>query len=143
MVGRISETYAITTKRIVEMPAGDIIAVQFKFSDGPTGFLCAISATPFYSRFTVFGSDGWAEASDSAHPEKLGTSHLTVCDNDGHRIETEFKPFDSVKANFEAFADAIEGHNMYRFSEEQLVHNIATLEAICKSAELGQPVKVE
>jgi len=55
---------------------------------------------------------------------------------------TDYEPFDAVKANFEAFADAVEGRATYRFTSEQLIHNIATLEAILKSAKLRAPVEI-
>ena len=49
MLGLISEVSAITVKRVVEMPAGDIVSVQFRFASGATGYLCAVSATPYYA----------------------------------------------------------------------------------------------
>ena len=142
MLGLISEVSAITVKRVVEMPAGDIVSVQFRFASGATGYLCAVSATPYYGRFTVFGTDGWVEASDDAHPDESGASHLTVCGKDGVRKVTDFEPFDAVRANFEAFADTIEGRTGYRFTSEQLIHNIAVFEAILQSAETGRAVAV-
>ena len=142
MLGPVTEVSAITAKRVVEMPAGDIVAAQFRFASGAAGYLCAISATPYYARFTVFGTDGWVEASDDAHPDEGGESHLMFCGKDGVRSVTDYQPFDAVRANFEAFADAIEGRASYRFTNEQLIHNIAIFEAILKSAETGRPIAV-
>ena len=142
MLGPIVETFAVTAKRVIDIPAGDIVSVQFRFASGATGYLCAISATPYYGRFTVFGSDGWVEASDDAHPDEGKGNHLTVCGKGGVKVVTDYEPFDAVKANFEAFADAVEGRAEYRFTGDQLIHNIATFEAILKSAESGAPVEI-
>ncbi len=142
MLGPITEVSAVTEKRVVDMPAGDIVSVQFRFASGATGYLCSVSATPYYGRFTVFGTDGWAEASDDAHPDEGGASHLTVCGKDGVRALTDYQPFDAVRANFEAFADTIGGRAAYRFTSEQLIHNIAVFEAILESAEAGRRVAV-
>ena len=142
ILGPVAEVFAVTAKRVIEIPAGDIISVQFRFVSGVTGYLCAISATPYYGRFTVFGSESWVEVSDEAHPDEGKGNHLTVCGKDGVKVIIDYEPFDAVKANFEAFADAVEGRATYRFTSEQLIHNIATLEAIFKSAASGAPVEI-
>ena len=43
--------------------------------------------------------------------------------------------------NFEAWADAVEGHTPYRFSTEQLLGNIRILDAVTRSAVAdGKPI---
>ena len=120
------------------LTTGDIVSVQLEFAGGATGYLVAISATPFYGRLTVFGADGWLEARDDAHVEQGGISRLTVCDAAGRRTETAFEPYDAVRANFEAWAAAVGGAGDYRFRPEQMFQNIATLEAIVRSAASGR-----
>lgn len=142
MLGSIESVYAVTAQRATNLPSGDIVSVQLRFTNGATGYLCAISATPYYGRFTVLGSEGWVEVVDEAHPDEGRGSHLTKCNKDGDRVTVDYEPFDAVRANFEAFADAIDGRAVYRFTSEQLIHNIATLEAILKSADLGVPVSL-
>jgi hypothetical protein len=47
----------------------------------------------------------------------------------------------TVRANFEAWADAIEGKAPYRFTREQLLGNIRILDAVTRSAAAdGAPV---
>ena len=49
---------------------------------------------------------------------------------------------DTVVANLEAFAAAIEGGASYPFTDQELVHNIEVLEAIKVSAESGETVRI-
>ena len=42
----------------------------------------------------------------------------------------------------EAFAMAIRGEAPYPVTQEQIVHGVAVFEAVVKSAQSGQPVKV-
>jgi len=46
-----------------------------------------------------------------------------------------------VRANFEAWADAVEGGTPYRFTTEQLLANIRILDGVTRSAaQDGRPV---
>ena len=142
MMGPVAEVHAITAKRVLPLPTGDIVSVQFRFESGATGYLCAISATPFYGKFTVFGSDAWVEARDDEHPEAGGVTHLTVCRAGGKPETTDYEPLDTVLANLEAFADAAEGRGDYQFTRAQKIANVAVLEAITESAKTGSPVRL-
>lgn len=143
MLGPVAELRAIAARRVLPWPTGDIISVQLRFESGATGTLCAISATPFYGKYTVFGADAWAEARDDEHNETAAVTHLTVCRKDGWPETRDFAPLDTVIANLEAFADAAAGGATYPFTSEQKIHNIAVLEAITKSAQTGQPVRLD
>ena len=54
----------------------------------------------------------------------------------------EHKGFNPVKAVMEAFADAVQGRAPYPVTHDQIVHGVAVFEAIVRSAQTGQPVKV-
>jgi len=43
----------------------------------------------------------------------------------------------ALKANLHEWADAVQGHGDYRFSDEELIGNVAVLEAIAQSVEKG------
>ena len=47
-----------------------------------------------------------------------------------------------MKANFEAWADAISGVADYPFTNKQNLENIAVFEAICRSADNGKLIKL-
>lgn len=137
MFGPIKRLIAQTARRVLKLPTGDIVNVQMQFESGATAFIAAISATPYYGRFTVFGDKMWAEARDDAHPEKGGTTHLVTCGLDGVQHTKTFDPKNAVRANLEAWARAVQGKEEYRFTNEQKIQNVAVLEAIARSVKSG------
>jgi predicted dehydrogenase len=56
---------------------------------------------------------------------------------------TEYPPAQAVLANLEAFADAAGGREPYPVPQEQMLANIAALEAVFKSAKSGKIEEVE
>lgn len=142
MLGPVEAVVAQTARRALPLPTGDVVTVQLRFASGATGFVGAISATPYYGRFTVFGSEMWVEARDDAHPQEGGRTHLITCGKDGVQHSQTFDPKDPVRANLEEWADAVEGRGTYRFTDEQRVGNVAVLEAIARSVETGDWVDV-
>jgi predicted dehydrogenase len=140
LFGEVTEVYAQTSHRVTASQSGDVVAVQLRFAAGMTGYLNAIMATPLYLRFQVFGSEAWVEARNATHPDTPGVTTLTVCRKGGRPQSQELTWTDSVRANFEAFAEAVAGRADYPFTFQEMVHNSALLEAISRSAETGSPV---
>jgi len=143
MLGPIAEVYAATTSRVAFKETGDVISVHVRFAAGATGYLNAILVTPLYIGLTVFGSKAWAEVRNHAHPDTPGPTTLTVQHADGRREVKELAWTDTVRANLELFARACQGNAVYPFTDAQKIANIATLEAICRSAAANAPEKVE
>lgn len=137
MLGPVDAVCAQTAKRVLPLPTGDIVGIQLRFASGATGFLCAVSATPYYGRFTVFGEKMWVEARDEAHPQHGGKTHLITCGKDGKQHERVLDAKDPVLANIVEWVDAVEGRGDYRFTDEQRIGNVAILEAVAKSVESG------
>ena len=142
MLGPVKAVVAQTAHRSLPLPTGDVVTVQMRFASGATGFVGAISSTPYYGRFTLFGTEMWVEARDDAHPQAGGRAHLIMCGKDGIQHTRTFEPKNSVRANLEEWADAIEGRCEYRFTDVQRVGNVALLEAITKSVACGEWVNV-
>ena len=142
MLGPVEAVNAQTARRVLSLPTGDIVTVQMRFCSGATGFVGAISATPYYGRFSVFGDRLWVEARDDAHPQEGGRTHLITCGQDGVQRSRTFDAKDPVRANLEEWADAVAGRGSYRFTDEQRIGNVALLEAIAKSVESGGWVDV-
>ena len=140
MLGEIREVYAQTARRVLETEGGDVASVQVRFASGATGFLNSILLTPLYLRFTVFGAKAWVEVRNDTHPDTPGPATLTLCRAGGTPEDRQFAWTDTVRANLEAFADAVAGRAPYPFSDAEKVANIALLEALCQSAETGRPV---
>jgi predicted dehydrogenase len=143
LFGPVAQVYASVTSRVAYKDTGDVISVLLRFASGATGYLNAILVTPLYIGFTVFGSEAWAELRNHTHPDTPGPTTLTVQHRNGRRETRDYEWTDTVRANLEAFARAAEGLTPYPFTDEQKIGNIAVLEAVCRSAATGAPVRIE
>jgi predicted dehydrogenase len=122
---------------------GDTLGALVTHKNGCNSLISAILATPFDGRFAVYGSKGWAEVRDKAHPEAPQGWTLTVNSRDKQKQVTEYPPANAVLANLEAFADAAAGRAPYPVPQEQMIANISALEAVFKSARSGQVEPVQ
>ena len=61
-------------------------------------------------------------------------SSFVHCGPDGTRQTLSYDHANTVRMNFEAWADAIEGHAPYRFTTDELIGNIRILDAVVRSA---------
>ena len=142
LFGPVETVCAQTATKAVEWANGDIITIQFKFASGATGLLCNMATTPYYGRLSMFGTEAWLEVRDTAHPQMGGETHVVICTKDGSQDAHTLGPKNAVRANLEEWADAVEGRGHYRFSNQQLIDNVALLEAIGKSTKSGKWEKV-
>jgi predicted dehydrogenase len=142
MFGPIQKIRAISDRRILNLPSGDVASTQFTFKDGTMGTINVVSATPFYGRLTVFGDKAWVDIHEMAHPENPGDTHMYIGTADGKRTKKVYKPRDTVRMNFEAWADAVSGKKPYRFTNEERIANVAVLEALSISTKSGKPERV-
>jgi predicted dehydrogenase len=110
----------------------DTLAVTLEFANRVSGVLCGVRATPLFWRVHVFGNQGSAEA--------VGPNELIVRLSGGKVERRTFEAVNALRANLEAFADAIEGHSAYPIPTAQMVDTIAGIEAIAASVESGREV---
>lgn len=111
------------------------LSCQLSFANGATGVISSILATPHDIHTRIYGTTGWAEVVNEMHPDfPEGKVHLTVQRTGEAPQTTSFPWVDSVKANLEEFAAAVEQRQQYRFTHEQLLQNVAILEAAHLSA---------
>jgi predicted dehydrogenase len=122
---------------------GDTLGALVTFKGGANALLTAILATPYFGRFCLFGSQGWAEIRDKSHPDKPTGSTLTTCLRGQTPSVVDYAPVSAVGINLEAFADAALGRAAYPMPQSEMIANIAALEAIFKSAESGVVEAVE
>ena len=122
---------------------GDTLGMLVNFKSGGNALLSAILATPFDGRFAVYGSKGWAEVRDKAHPESPRGWTLTVHLRDQEKTVREYPPAKAVLANLEAFAEAASGGAPYPVPQSEMIANVSALEAIFRSAQDGQIQRVE
>jgi predicted dehydrogenase len=117
---------------------GDTLGILVNFRSGGNALLSAVLATPFDGRFALYGSKGWAEVRDKAHPEAPRGWSLTTHLRGQERETREYPPAKAVLANLEAFADAAAGAAPYPVPQAQMIANVSALEAIFRSAESGR-----
>jgi predicted dehydrogenase len=133
--GPVSEALA----RVVSYRSGhdprDSVSVLFRFASGVSGFLGAVRASPFYWRMHVFGDKGSVEA--------LGETETVVRLRGGKVDRREFPKIDSLRAEFDAFADAVAGRAPYPITPQEMVDTIAAFEATIRSMETAEPVRAQ
>jgi predicted dehydrogenase len=108
----------------------DTVSVLFKFKNNISGFLGAVSASPLYFRIHVFGDEGSVEALDETR---------TIIRLKGGKTEVkDFPKIDSIRAEIDAFADAVAGVAPYPITTDEMVNTIASFEAIINSIKAGE-----
>ncbi|HWI99563.1 MAG TPA: Gfo/Idh/MocA family oxidoreductase [Burkholderiales bacterium] len=126
-----------------ELRNGDTLGILVNFRSGANALLSAILATPFDGRFAVYGSKGWAEVRDKAHPESPRGWTLTTHLRGGEKQTRDYPPAKAVLANLEAFADAAMGGAPYPVPQAEMIANVSALEAIFRSAANGNAERVD
>jgi predicted dehydrogenase len=104
-----------------ETPPLDAMSALYEFANGASGTLATVRATPFYWRVHAFGSNGSAEV--------LGESELLLRLSGKPQQKIVFDTGDSLRAELEAFADAVEGIAPYPITPEQILATVGAFEA--------------
>ena len=103
----------------------DSLSALLEFASGVSGTLAMVRSTPAYFRLHAFGRDASAEA--------LGRTDLVLRRSGDAPQHWSLPPVDSVRANLEAFAEAVAGHSPYPISTGEMLDTVAALEAIAEA----------
>jgi predicted dehydrogenase len=103
----------------------DSLAALLEFDGGVSGTIAALRSTPAYWRVHAFGRRGSAEA--------LGRTELVVRKSGAQPQHLRFEPVDSVRANLEAFADAVTGRAPFPIPTKEMLATVAAFEAITRA----------
>jgi len=139
--GPAKRVFAAVRQLGSQLTNGDTLAILVDHGEGHS-LISAVLATPFDGRFAVYGSKGWVEVRDKAHPEAPEGWVLTKVIRGKARQRLEYPPAKAVLANLEAFADAAAGRAPYPVPQEQMIANVSALEAIFRSAASGKVEEV-
>jgi predicted dehydrogenase len=134
LMGPAHRVYAQLVERPPAPDPVDTVSVFIEFANRVSGVLCGVRTTPQYWRVHVFGKQGSAEA--------LGDRELVLRMPDEKPKHVSFERVDTVRYELEAFADAIEGRAPYPIPAEQMIANVALLEATLASIARGVPVSL-
>ena len=104
----------------------DSLSALLEFSSGVSGTLAMVRSTPAYFRLHAFARNASAEV--------LGRTDLVVRRSGAEPQQLSFPPVDSVRANLEAFADAVSGLSPYPISTSEMLDTVAAFEAIAEAA---------
>src|SRR6516164_5124818 len=104
----------------------DSLSALLEFASGISGTLAVVRSTPAFFRLHAFGREASAEA--------LGRTDLVVRRSGAEPQHMSFPPVDSVRANLEAFADAVAGVAPYPISISEILDTVAAFEAIAEAA---------
>jgi predicted dehydrogenase len=104
----------------------DSLSALLEFASGASGILAMVRSTPAYFRLHAFGRDASAEA--------LGRTDLVLRRSGTEPQHLSFPPVDSVRANLEAFADAVAGGAPYPIPTSEMLDTVAAFEAIAEAA---------
>jgi predicted dehydrogenase len=145
LFGEIDEVYASSLKRAVAYDAEDTTSVMFAMRSGMSAsMVCSLVTTVSY-RLAVFGTRGCAEL----RTPNLDLHFTPTPDGppSGRHAAlppqvTEKRGVNTLLAEMEAFAAAIEGGPPYPITPQEAVHGVAVFEAIVASAAQRRPVRV-
>jgi predicted dehydrogenase len=107
------------------LPPLDAMVAMYRFASGLSGTLATVRATPFYWRVHVFGSSGSAEV--------LGETELVLRMSGRPAERLAFAPEDSLRAELEAFADAVERRAPYPIPAGEMLATVSAFEATVRS----------
>jgi predicted dehydrogenase len=145
IVGRVREVYCVAERRAG--PHGeDTSHLMLRFETGMTGSIFCSVAAARYSRFAIYGSKAFAEL---AQPSMETLRVVRVIEGRASHLATlpepeiiEVRGFNTVHAQFEAFARAIIDDTPYPVGLPDVLHGVQVFEAAVKSARSGAPVRV-
>jgi predicted dehydrogenase len=132
LLGTARQVYARLSTRETGPPPLDSAMLAIDFESGVTGTLATVRATPFYWRIHLFGTKASAEVLDEV---------TMVVRKSGHSPQQiTLAKIDTLAAELEAFADAIEGKHPYPVAEAEILATLAAFEAAISSMQIGHPV---
>jgi predicted dehydrogenase len=134
LAGEPTRVSARTASQIFAPPSEDFVSAEIDFASGARGCITCLSTPPFYARFTLLCDRGWVEVQEGGNVDQGIPSSFVYCRQDGTRESRSYDHAETVRQNFEAWADALEGRAAYRFTTDQLLANIRILDAVVRSA---------
>jgi predicted dehydrogenase len=132
MLGPVRRVHAQLHSHERGPPSLDTAMLMMDFASGVTGTLSTIRATPFYWRVHVFGTKGSAEVLDE--------STLIRRESGSEPKQYSYPVIDVLRAELDAFADAVEGRRAFPVVEAEVLATLAAFEAALASMKSQNPV---
>jgi len=140
LFGTVESVTAQAVHRAAEADIDDTTSVLLKFSSGMTGYLgVMVTARPDFHA-AIYGRDATARMIG-----RMYDSFEFVPREGGEPEQFSYdfgRDSDALTAELDAFGAAAQGMESYPISRDEIVHVVAVLEAVIKSAESGKEEKV-
>lgn len=143
IAGPVKTVNARMSHRSNLYPSDDVLSILLEFESGMLGTFSSLATTPFYQRMTVFGEQSWVEVTEVANVDKPEPTILKWRTVDEEIYTRTYKKKDTVIINLHEWADAVEGKDSYRFTTQEILHNVQILDAIVISTREKRPVDIE
>lgn len=126
-LGPVTSVRALAKRRAARVDIDDTTSALFEFASGATGYLGTLLACPRQGYFYLYGTG----ANAYARPDE---NELVLERAGGKPERVALEPLDTLKAELEAFADAVAGGPAFPVTPEEAIHNVAVMEAMVASA---------
>jgi predicted dehydrogenase len=125
IAGPVREVKARLIERKPPPAPHDTVSALLEFESGVSGLLATVRATPFYWRVHAFGTRGNAEV--------LGETELLLRMSGARPERRSFAAVDSLRAELEAFADAVEHRAPFPIAPAQMLETVAAFERVVRA----------
>jgi predicted dehydrogenase len=127
LVGPMRRVSALSKRRALRLATGDTTAALVEFANGATGTLATTLKTPFAWRLAVYGENAWAES--------VSETRLVIRRAGGEPEVRDFPSANHLGQNLDAFAAAALGRGKFPIDADGILHTVAALDAVFRSAE--------
>ena len=127
LVGPMARVSALSRRRALPLATGDTTAALVEFASGATGTLATTLKTPFVWRLAVYGENAWAES--------VSETRAVLHRSGGEPEVKEFPPNNHLGINLTQFADAAGRRASFAIPPAGILHTVAVLEAVFRSAD--------
>jgi predicted dehydrogenase len=136
LAGQASQVSAHVSSFRAGKDPRDATSVNVQFQNGISAYFAMVRATPIFWRMHAFGDKGSVEA--------IGETECIVRHNGGKIERFTCEPIDSIKAELEAFATAINSNGKipYPISTLEMSQTISLFEAIVESVNKQSTVRI-
>jgi len=122
IAGPVKRVRAQLLERKAPPAPHDTASALLEFESGVSGLLATVRATPFFWRVHAFGTKGNAEV--------LGETELVLRMSGQPPRRVDLEPADSLRAELEAFADAVDKRAPFPVTPAQMLETVTAFEAI-------------
>jgi predicted dehydrogenase len=145
LFGRIDEVYCRNLRRVMSR-LEDTTSVMLSLANGMSATLFCSLVTAVTYRFAVYGTKGCVALANQ--DVEFHFTRTPETPPPAGRLAAlppeiiEYRGFNSLATELEGFAAAINGERPYPITPEEIIHGVAVLEAIVRSAALRRPVEI-